>query len=324
MYNGVIARRERERETKHAETRRGDASRAASSEGWATLHLTRQLSRLTRGDSSSASRAKERRRHKGTENEVGCLSGLWGLLFLGGSAREILGAIGAGRCVHDRLLHAHVLRVDHAWLVGHVVGVAGVGVNGLWVGRVHHSGGGICSGGIDLARDSVSSGGHVCSSHGVVLHLGLVDSTSDGAYVVLLGVIAGDDVDEEVEDVCLLNGSGDITSLQGATFSLLGLCPCAMRKLEDEHFAGLCKEDGSFCGDHADILVGLHDLLDPGEREEMVLEIGGLLDLGHLLDPELVELCCELLQVVLLLQLGLTGLLLHELRLGGHGVVCGG
>lgn len=56
----------------------------------------------------------------------------------------------------------------------------------------------------------------------------------------------------------------------------------------------------------------------------MILEIGGLLDLGHLLDPELVELCCELLEVVLLLQLCLTGLLLHELGLSGHGVIRGG
>lgn len=99
-----------------------------------------------------------------------------------------------------------------------------------------------------------------------------------------------------------------------------------MGELEDEHLAGLGEEDGGLCGDHADVLVRFHDLLDAREREEMVLEVGGLLDLGHLLEPELVELCVELLEVVLLLQLCLAGLLLDEVGgLGCHGVVrCSG
>lgn len=153
------------------------------------------------------------------------------MLFLCGTSRQILGTICARRCVHDRLLHAHVLGVDHAWLISHVVGVTGAGINGLGVGRVQHSGGGICSGRVDLARHTVSSSGHVSSGHGVILHLGLVDSASDRTNVVFLGVIAGDDIDEKVEDIGLLNGCGDVTSLQGATFSLLCLCPCAVCKL---------------------------------------------------------------------------------------------
>ena len=242
------------------------------------------------------------------------------LLILGGSPGEILGAVRARGGVHDGLLHAHVLWVDHAWLVGDVICIPCAGVHALCVVRIHHSGRGVGRGRVDLRRHAI--GGHV--GHGVVRHLGLVDGAGDGADVVLFGIVTRDDVDKEVKDVGFLNGGGDVASLQGASLSLLGLGPGAMRELEDEHLAGLCEEDGGLGGDHADVLVGLHDLLDACEREEMVLEVGGLLDLGHLLEPELAELGREFLEVVLLLQLGLAGLLLHEVGLCGHGIVRGG
>ena len=45
-----------------------------------------------------------------------------------------------------------------------------------------------------------------------------------------------------------------------------------MRHLDDKHFACLGKENRGLCGDHADVLIGLHDLLDPCKRQFLVLE----------------------------------------------------
>jgi hypothetical protein len=43
-------------------------------------------------------------------------------------------------------------------------------------------------------------------------------------------------------------------------------------------------------GDHEDVLVGLRGLLDAGEREVVILGVGGGLDLAALLRPERLEL----------------------------------
>lgn len=141
----------------------------------------------------------------GTHREPGAGSRLGRLLLiLTGAAGEILGAVGARGGVHDGLLHAHVLWVDHAWLVGDVICVASVGVDALGIVRIHHGGRGIGAGGGYLRRHAVCAGGHVC--HGVVRHLGLVDRAGDGADVFLLGIVTRDNVDEEVEDISLLDG----------------------------------------------------------------------------------------------------------------------
>lgn len=69
-------------------------------------------------------------------------------------------------------------------------------------------------------------------------------------------------------------------------------------ELEDEELACLGEEDGSLCGDHAHVLVGLHDLLDAGEGELVVLEVIGVLDLLTLVGPEHLELLVLLLEEV--------------------------
>jgi hypothetical protein len=63
-----------------------------------------------------------------------------------------------------------------------------------------------------------------------------------------------------------------------------------MGELEDEHLAGPGEHHGSLGGDHADVLVGFHDLLDAGEREVVILEVGSGLDLAVLLRPEYLQL----------------------------------
>lgn len=249
----------------------------------------------------------------------------WGwLLFLGGTARQVLSGIARGG-IHDWLLHTHILGIDYTRLVGHIW-IAGRGVDMLRTWLVHHCSGCIGSLGVDLRGHTIGGSWHICG-HGIVLHLsGINGAALDGADVILLGVVARDYIDQKVEDICLLNGSRNIGSLQSSALGLLGLCPCAVSELQNEHLTGFGEKDGSLGGDHANILITFHDLLDACEREEMIFEIGGLLDLGHLLDPKCVEFSGEFLKIVLLLQLCLTGLLLHKLILSGssHLIVSNG
>lgn len=149
------------------------------------------------------------------------------LLLLGGATGEVLGRVRL-RGVNDGLLHTHVLGIDHARLVSHAVTVTRRSVNLLGGLLVHHGSGGISGAGVDLTRHAIRSGGHV--GHGVILHLRLVDGSGNRADVVFLGVVPGDNVDEEVEDVGLLNGGRNVRALEGAALGLLGLGPGAVSK----------------------------------------------------------------------------------------------
>jgi len=111
-----------------------------------------------------------------------------------------------------------------------------------------------------------------------------------GGGVGFLGLVPRHDVDEEVEDLGARDGGGDVGLLQGAALVLLGVRPAAVGELEDEHLAGAGEDDGRLGGDHAHVLVGLHDLLDAGQRQVVVLEVGGGLDLAVLLRPEELQL----------------------------------
>ena len=106
----------------------------------------------------------------------------------------------------------------------------------------------------------------------------------------VLGVVPGHDVHEEVEDLGAGDGGRNVRLLERAALVLLGVRPAAVGELEDEHLAGAGEDDGGLGGDHAHVLVGLHDLLDPGQREVVVLEVGGGLDLAVLLRPEHLQL----------------------------------
>jgi len=116
---------------------------------------------------------------------------------------------------------------------------------------------------------------------------------------VVLDLVAGDDVDEDVENVGASDGGGDVVLLEGAALVLVGVEPGADGELEDEELAGLGEEDGGLGGDHADVLVGLHDLLDAGQGELVVLEVVHVLDLLPLVRPEHLQLLLLLLEQVL-------------------------
>ena len=123
---------------------------------------------------------------------------------------------------------------------------------------------------------------------------------AEGAAGLLLGLLAGHDVDEEVEDVGARDGRGDVVPLQGAALVLLGVQPGPDGELEDEELAGLGEQHGRLGGDHAHVLVGLHDLLDPGQRQLVVLEVRRrrALRLLALVRPERLQLGLLLLEQV--------------------------
>ncbi|KAK9113434.1 hypothetical protein Syun_020231 [Stephania yunnanensis] len=116
---------------------------------------------------------------------------------------------------------------------------------------------------------------------------------------LVLDVVAGDDVDEEVEDVGAGDGGGDVVLLEGAALVLLGVEPGSDGEFEDEELACLGEEDGGFGGDHADVFIGFHDLLDAGEGELVVPEVVYLFDFGALVGPEHLELLLLLLEELL-------------------------
>jgi hypothetical protein len=73
--------------------------------------------------------------------------------------------------------------------------------------------------------------------------------------------------------------------MRGTAFDLskesqYGVTRAKCANVEDEHLTCVLEDDGCLGSDHVDVLVGLHDLLDAGKRQVVVLEIGGGLDLA--------------------------------------------
>lgn len=113
--------------------------------------------------------------------------------------------------------------------------------------------------------------------------------------------------------------------LKSAPLGIEGERPRAIGQLHDEYLAGLGEQDWRLGGDHlasahgySDILVGLHDLLDAGERQTVVLElidvIGHLQDLFfHFLQLALepLEVLVEVRTAVLPVLLGFEFLFVH-------------
>lgn len=81
------------------------------------------------------------------------------------------------------------------------------------------------------------------------------------------GLLAGDDVDEEVEHVGFGERGGDIATLKCAALVLLGVDPGTHRQLRDEDVAAFGEEDRRFSRDHLHFRVCLHHFLDAGQRQ---------------------------------------------------------
>lgn len=87
------------------------------------------------------------------------------------------------------------------------------------------------------------------------------------------GVLAGDDVNEEIEHVGFGQGGGDVAALQGAALVVFGVDPGAHGEFCDEDVATFGEEDGRFGRDHLDFRVGFHDFLNAREGELVDFEI---------------------------------------------------
>lgn len=121
---------------------------------------------------------------------------------------------------------------------------------------------------------------------------------ADAEARLVLDLVSGHNIDQEIENISPGNGGGNVVFLQSASFVLLGVEPRPDGELEDEELAGLGEKDGSLGRYHPHVLVGLHDLLDAGQGELVVLEIVHLLDLLALVRPEHLQLLLLLLEEV--------------------------
>mmetsp|Transcript_1268 Transcript_1268/g.4573 ORF Transcript_1268/g.4573 Transcript_1268/m.4573 type:complete len:238 (-) Transcript_1268:7-720(-) len=127
-------------------------------------------------------------------------------------------------------------------------------------------------------------------------------------------LLLADGFDEEVKVLRVVDGRDDVLFLQRLALRLLREDPGPQRQLQDEELARFGEEDGRFGGDHADVLVGLHDPLDARQREVIVVLKGLLrrdLELLHqiiLLEPKVAD------ERVHLPSVGVAALLVAELR----------
>lgn len=78
-------------------------------------------------------------------------------------------------------------------------------------------------------------------------------------------------IDQKVEDVSLLDGFPHVLFLQGTPLVQLRIIPGADAQVQDEQFASLGKEHWSFGRNHADVFVRLHDALDAGQWQVVVV-----------------------------------------------------
>ena len=79
-----------------------------------------------------------------------------------------------------------------------------------------------------------------------------------------------DYIDEEIENICLRNGRGHVTSLKRPSAVFLREDPSSVSNFYNEQLTGLRKERRSLRTNHPHILITLHYLLYPGERELVV------------------------------------------------------
>ena len=95
-------------------------------------------------------------------------------------------------------------------------------------------------------------------------HLGLLD---------LLGhMLVGYGIQEEIVDLRVHYCRTYVVPLQRLSVIFGGIIIGLVSHLDDEHFACLGKENRGLSGDHADILIGLHDFLDSRKGKFLILE----------------------------------------------------
>lgn len=79
-------------------------------------------------------------------------------------------------------------------------------------------------------------------------------------------------IQEEIVDLSVHYCRTYVVSLQRLPVIFGGIIVRLVCHLDDEHLACLGKENRGLSGDHADVLIGLHDFLDPRKGQLLVLE----------------------------------------------------
>lgn len=130
--------------------------------------------------------------------------------------------------------------------------VIGLGAQGVTLQRVVGRGHGM----LVVRRTGVHGPSGCCGRHAARRGLARLPLGVRG------GLLAGDNVDEEIKHIRLGQGGRDIGALQGAPLVFFGVDPCAHGQLGDEDVAALGEEDGRLGRDHLHLRVGLHDFLD--------------------------------------------------------------
>ncbi|GER36303.1 ribosomal RNA large subunit methyltransferaseK/L [Striga asiatica] len=115
---------------------------------------------------------------------------------------------------------------------------------------------------------------------------------------LILDFIPRHNINQKIKYVGARDSSGDVILLERAALVLLRVEPRSHGELEYEELARLGEEYWGLCRYHAHVLVGLHDLLDAGQRELVIFEIVHLLDLLALKIPERLEMMLLLFEEV--------------------------
>ena len=113
---------------------------------------------------------------------------------------------------------------------------------------------------------------------------------------LVLDLIPRHNIHQKIKYIRPSNRRGDIILLQRPPLVLLRVQPRPYRQLQNEELAGLGEEDWGLRRDHPHILIRLHNLLDAGQRQLVVLEVVHLLDLLALVGPKHLKLLLLLLQ----------------------------
>ncbi|KAH0450602.1 hypothetical protein IEQ34_021294 [Dendrobium chrysotoxum] len=87
---------------------------------------------------------------------------------------------------------------------------------------------------------------------------------------------------------------------------LFSMGPGPMGEFKNEHFTCPSKDHRGLGCDHPNILISLHNLLDPSKREAMILEVTSLLDFSVLICPEQLEMLLLLLLLLMVVELRIS------------------
>lgn len=91
-------------------------------------------------------------------------------------------------------------------------------------------------------------------------------------FTLVKVLIQRDHIHQEVKDFNLSNHLLNVASLQRFSTRCFRMKGCPMRQLGNEHLTSECEEDRRLRRNHSHIFITLHDFLDSGEGQLLLLE----------------------------------------------------